>query len=155
MSIKNNGPKKRSPWKQGFFPIHECKKYIGKGPIIYRSSWEYRFCKYCENNPRIQFWSSEPFEIKYFSPIDEKYHKYHPDFYMKLDNGEEYVIEVKPKKDLLKPSIPKRKTKKKVEGYKRASITYRTNMAKFEYAKRWCDSKGYIFKIVTEEFFNL
>jgi hypothetical protein len=154
MNIKNNKPRKRSRYKQGYFPINECLKYIGKGPIIYRSSWEYKFCKYCENNPRIVNWSSEPFVIKYFSPIDEKYHKYHPDFYMKLDDGSQYVIEVKPMKDITKPGIPRKKTAKKIASYKRALITYQTNLAKFEFAKRWCVSKGMVFKIITENFFK-
>ena len=48
MNIKNNKPRKKSKYAQGYFPINECKKYVGYGPIIYRSSWERKFCFYCE-----------------------------------------------------------------------------------------------------------
>lgn len=154
MNIKNNKPKKNSPFTQGYFPINECTKYIGSGPIIYRSSWEYKFCKYCENNPRVVSWSSEPFTIKYISAVDNREHKYHPDFYMKLDTGEQFVIEVKPLKDLLKPTVPRVKTQKKVLAYKKANEVFLTNISKFSYAKKWCESRNYIFKICTEEFFK-
>ena len=82
---------------------------MGEGPIIYRSSWEKKFCLYCERTPTIEAWWSEPIAIKYFNPIDNKYHKYYPDYIIKLTNGEIYIIEVKPKSQLKKPNIPKRK----------------------------------------------
>ena len=154
MSIKNNKPNKKSRFKQGYFPINECKKYIGAGPIIYRSSWENKFCIYCETNSRVVKWSSEPFEIKYFNPLKEKYSKYHPDFFMLLDDGKKLVIEVKPSSQIKKPKPPKRKTPKTVKNYKYLVEQYILNMAKFAAAKKWCDDRGYIFKIVCEDWFN-
>ena len=110
-SIKGNKPSKKSGFVQGYFPILECKKYFGNGPIIYRSSWEKKFCLYCERNPEIIQWSSESLSIKYFNPLDEKYHTYFPDFVVRTADGRTIIVEVKPKAQLKKPNPPKRKTK--------------------------------------------
>lgn len=154
MSIKNNKPNKKGRFKQGYFPLDECKKYIGVGPIIYRSSWENKFCIYCETNSHVVKWSSEPFEIKYWNPIKEKYSKYHPDFFVLLDDGKKLVIEVKPSSQIKKPEPPKRKTFKTVKNYRYLSEQYILNMAKFAAATAWCEKKGYTFKIVTGDWFK-
>jgi hypothetical protein len=154
MNIKNNKPKKNSGYSQGYFPINECQKYIGPGPIIYRSSWERKFCMYCESNPQIVKWSSEPVKIKYINSLDGREHSYFPDYYMKLESGEEYLIEVKPSSQLQKPNPPKRKTKKSVANYKYAYEMYITNMCKIQFAEHWCNKRGWKFLLVTETFFN-
>jgi len=154
MNIKNNKPNKNSGFSQGYFPINECQKYIGKGPIIYRSSWERKFCMYCESNPQILQWSSEPVKIKYINSLDGREHSYFPDYYMKLDNGDEYLIEVKPSAQLQKPTPPKRKTKKAVANYKYAYEMYVTNMCKIQFAEHWCHKRGWKFLVVTESFFK-
>jgi hypothetical protein len=154
MNIKNNKPKRNSGFSQGYFPINECKKYIGNGPIIYRSSWERKFCMYCESNPQIVNWSSEPVKIKYINSLDGREHSYFPDYYMKLDNGDEYLIEIKPSSQLQKPTPPKRKTQKAVENYKYAYEMYITNMCKIQFAENWCNKRGWKFLVVTESFFK-
>jgi len=154
MSIKNNKPKRNSGFKQGYYPINECKKYAGRGPIIYRSSWEYKFCKYCESTSAVTNWVSEPFEIKYINSLDGRWHKYYADFLIKMDNGDRYLIEIKPKAQLQKPNPPKRKTKKAVKNYKYAYEMYVTNMCKIQYAEDFCAKKGIKFKIITEDFFK-
>jgi hypothetical protein len=153
MSIKNNKPNKKGRFKQGYFNLNECKKYIGEGPIIYRSSWENKFCIYCETNNHVVKWSSEPFEIKYWNPIKEKYSKYHPDFFILLDDGKKLVIEVKPSNQIKKPEPPKRNTFKTIKNWRYLSEQYILNMAKFAAATKWCESRGYVFKIVTEDWF--
>ena len=154
MDIKNNKPKKNSGFSQGYFPINECKKYVGKGPIIYRSSWERKFCMYCESHPSVIAWSSEPVALEYINSLDGKTHKYFPDYYMKLDSGEQFLIEVKPSSQLQKPTPPKRKTTKSVKNYKYAYEMYVTNMCKVQYAENYCKKRGWKFKIVTETFFK-
>ena len=154
MNIKNNKPKRNSGFSQGYFPINECQKYVGKGPIIYRSSWERKFCMYCESNPQIVQWSSEPVKIKYINSLDGREHSYFPDYYMKLDNDDEYLIEVKPSSQLQKPTPPKRKTKKAVANYKYAYEMYVTNMCKSQYEEHWCNKRGWKFLVVTESFFK-
>jgi len=59
--------------------------------LIFRSSWEFRFCKYCDTNEKILKWSSEPLQIPYYNPLDKKEHTYNVDFYMRVlkDDGTE------------------------------------------------------------------
>lgn len=154
-SIKNNKPTKKSGFIQGYFPINECKKYQGKGPIIYRSSWERKFCLYCERNPEIESWSSESFSIKYFSPLDNKYHNYFPDYVVKLRNGTIFIVEVKPKAQLQKPEPPKRKTPKSVKNFKWLYETWVINMCKKAAAEEFAKTKGWKFLLVTEDFFKV
>jgi hypothetical protein len=153
-SIKNNKPKRNSGFVQGYFPINECKKYYGQGPIIYRSSWERKFCLYCERTPEISQWSSESISVKYFNPLDEKYHTYFPDYLVRLKNGSTFLVEVKPKVQLIKPTEPKRLTPKSIKNYKWAYNTWLTNMVKKEAAESFCKMKGWKYMIVTEDFFK-
>lgn len=154
MSIKSNKPSKKSGFVQGYFPLNECKKYQGIGPIIYRSSWERKFCLYCERNPEIKKWSSESFCISYFNPIDNKYHKYYPDFIVHLEDGQTFIVEVKPKIQLQKPAPPKRKTLKSAESYKWLFTEYVKNMCKKSAAEQYATSRGWKFMLVTEDFFK-
>ena len=70
---------------------------------------------YCDLNENILEWGSEEIAIPYRSPIDNKVHRYFPDFYVKLKETtgkiKKYIIEVKPKKQLKPPKKPKRQTK--------------------------------------------
>ena len=83
MDIKKLKPS--GDWKSGkYIPINP-EKYIGDiNNIIYRSSWERKFCQYCDIKKEILKWSSEPASVKYWSPIDKKEHEYHIDFYIKV-----------------------------------------------------------------------
>jgi hypothetical protein len=155
MKIKSIKPSKKSGFIQGYINLNECKKYLGNGPIIYRSSWERKFCLYCERHPEIIQWSSESLSIKYFNPIDEKYHTYFPDFLVKTGDGKTIIVEVKPKAQLQKPNLPKRKTPKQIESYKWAYSTYITNMSKKKYAEEYAKSRGWDYMIVTEDFFKI
>ena len=95
---------------KGKFRPSAPQKYKGDYTnIIYRSLWELRFMNWCDLNENIIEWGSEEFFIPYISPIDQKWHRYFPDFYMKVQesNGKKktYIIEVKPKKQVAKPKI--------------------------------------------------
>ena len=92
------------------------KKYKGDSSnIIYRSLWERKFMVYCDNQTKILEWGSEEIVLPYRSPIDNKVHRYYPDFYIKVreSNGKikRYIIEIKPKKQTVEPKMKKRKTK--------------------------------------------
>ena len=70
---------------KGRYMPHNKQKYIGDiANIIYRSSWERRFMKYCDTNSSIIEWASEELYVPYVSPIDNKYHRYYPDFIIKV-----------------------------------------------------------------------
>jgi hypothetical protein len=157
MSIKNNKPSKKSTYRQGYYVLNNPDKYIGDPTkIIYRSSWEYRFCKYCDDSENIIKWSSEPLGIKYISPIDNKEHTYYIDFYAKVKKGdkeEDYLVEVKPEASLAKPVMESgSQTIKRLKNYNYSLQTWITNRAKFQYAKKYAESVGYKFVIVTEKF---
>jgi len=128
------------------------KKYKGDPTnIIYRSLWERKFMVYCDKNEKILEWGSEEIAIPYRSPIDNRVHRYFPDFYMKVKetNGKikNYVIEVKPAKQTKPPAKPKRQTK----GYIREAYEYARNQAKWKMAKEYCADRQWEFKVVTEK----
>lgn len=136
---------------KGKYKPKNPKKYIGDPTnIIYRSLWERKFMKYCDTRDNILEWGSEEFCLPYRSPIDNKIHRYFPDFYMKVnENGviKKYVIEVKPKKQTVEPEVKKRKTK----GYIYEVVEYAKNQAKWKAAKEFCEDRQWIFKIITED----
>ena len=136
----------------GKFKPKNYKKYKGDPTkIYYRSLWERRFMVYCDNNSKIIEWGSEEIIIPYKSPLDKKTHRYFPDFYVKYINKDKQVvreiIEVKPKKHLSPPKVPKRKTKR----YLNEVATYIKNQAKFKAAEEYCKDRRYGFRILTEE----
>ena len=128
------------------------KKYKGDPTnIVYRSLWERTFMKYCDTNENILEWFSEEIAVPYRSPIDNKIHRYFPDFYIKVkeSNGQikKYIIEIKPKKQTIEPIPQKRKTK----GYIYEVYEYAKNQAKWKAAEEWCADRGYEFKVLTED----
>ena len=65
--------------KSKFKPSFPQKYQGDPNNIICRSSWERRFCNYCDTNPNILRWASEEFSIPYVSPVDNRVHRYYPD----------------------------------------------------------------------------
>ena len=127
------------------------KKYKGDHTnIVYRSLWERKFMVYCDKNENILEWGSEEVVVPYHSPIDNRYHRYFPDFYIKVreSNGKikKMIIEIKPFKQCVEPKVQKKKTK----GYIYEVMEYAKNQAKWEAAKEWCLDRGYEFKVLTE-----
>ena len=77
------------------------KKYKGDPTnIVYRSLWERKFMVYCDNNLNVLEWQSEEFFIPYRSPVDNKIHRYFPDFFIKYKDTDGKIrsslIEIKP-----------------------------------------------------------
>jgi hypothetical protein len=127
------------------------KKYKGDPTnIIYRSLWERKFMVYCDTNEKILEWGSEEIIVPYRSPVDNRYHRYFPDFYIKVKdkNGKikKMIIEIKPYKQCIEPKVQKRKTK----GYIYEVVEYAKNQAKWKAAEEWCLDRGYEFKVLTE-----
>ena len=136
--------------KKSLFKPKKPRKYKGDvNNIICRSSWESKFCGYCDLNENILEWGSEEFFIPYRAP-DGKTRRYFPDFLIKVkeSNGKikTYVIEVKP----LKQTKPPRKRKKVTQSYIYECKTYAVNEAKWKFANEWCKDRGLEFKIITE-----
>ena len=133
---------------QGLYKPTPPKKYVGDvKKIVYRSLLERRFMRYCDLNQDILFWASEELPIRYFNPIDKKYHRYFPDFVVKTSKQKKYMIEVKPSRQIGKPKPGKKKTKT----YMKESFEYIKNQAKWQAAKSYCEDNGLEFKIISEK----
>jgi hypothetical protein len=127
-------------------------KYKGNpNNIICRSSWERKFCRWCDLNENILEWGSEEFYIPYFDPTTGRVRRYFPDFIIKVreQSGEikKYVIEVKPKRQTIPPV---QTSKKRTRTYITEVKTYAMNQAKWEAAKEWCKDRMIEFRIITE-----
>ena len=132
---------------QGTYRPKFPRKYKGDPhKIIFRSSWEYKFMLWCDTTPNVQEWSSEEIVIPYKSPVDNKYHRYFVDFYMKI-NGKKYLVEVKPFRQTKEPKTQKRMTKK----YINKVVTWSVNKAKWKAATEFCLDRQWEFKIITEK----
>ena len=138
-------------YKSRYYPSFPNKYKGNPNNIICRSSWERRFCKWCDLNENILQWGSEEFSIPYVSPIDNRVHKYFPDFIVKLRENsgrtKTYVIEVKPKKQTRPPKPGKRKTKSFIY----ETMEYAKNQAKWKAAEEFCADRMIEFKIITED----
>ena len=139
------------PYKGKFRPS-EPKKYKGDPTnIVYRSLWELKFMRYCDSNKRIVKWSSEEIIIPYKSPLDNRLHRYFPDFYIKYKDVSgkiiEKVVEIKPANQVKEPKKKKTRTKK----YVNEVITYAKNQAKWVAAEEFCKDRRWQFQILTEK----
>ena len=133
-----------SKFAQGKYQIKNPEKYTGRKTPTYRSSWEFTFCTFCDNNPAVLQWASEPFMVPYRNPLTGKNTIYVPDFlivYMdKNQQKHAEVIEVKPLKETTFESAKSVRDKAAVA----------LNMAKWEAARAFCKSYGLTFRVVTE-----
>ena len=137
---------------KGKYKVRAPYKYKGNPTkVIYRSLWELKFMTYCDTNINILEWGSEEVYMWYRSPVDNRPHRYFPDFYIKVreKNGtiKKYIIEVKPQRQTKPPARPKRQTK----GYLREAFEYAKNQAKWKAANEWCLDRGFEFKVITEK----
>jgi hypothetical protein len=142
-------------YKGKYRPIHP-EKYKGDPTnIIWRSLWERKFCVYCDSNTNIIEWQSEEFCIPYRSPIDNKVHRYFPDFFIKYKDTDGKIksslIEVKPLRQTAPPVKPKRQTKK----YLSEAFEYAKNQAKWQAAREYCKDRMWEFKVLTEKELNI
>ena len=132
---------------KGRFKPKNVHKYKGNPTnIIYRSGYELKFMNWCDKNDDVLAWGSEEIVIPYRSPLDNRVHRYYPDFVLKIRDTT-YLIEVKPFRFTQEPKIPKRRTKRFITEVKQWGV----NLAKWESAKEFCLDRGWEFKIITEK----
>lgn len=137
---------------KGRFSPKNPKKYRGDPTnIIFRSLWERQVMKYLDENTNILEWASEEIAIPYISPVDNRYHRYYPDFLVRAktpDGGTKtMMLEVKPKNQTIEPKVQSKRTKK----YLTEVMTWGVNQAKWAAAKEYCLDRGWEFKLVTED----
>ena len=137
---------------KGRFKPKNPGKYKGDPTnIIFRSLWERKLMVHLDENQAVIQWSSEEIVIPYRSPLDNRIHRYFPDFYVKAIDADgkikEMLLEVKPKKEIREPIKKKRITKQ----YITEVTTWGKNQAKWAAASDYCSDRGWEFKLITED----
>ena len=132
-------------WSQGLYQPKNPSKYVGKKTPKYRSSWEWAFMRFCDNNPAVTQWASESIQIPYRHPLTGKNTIYVPDFFIVYNDKKQKkvaeLIEVKPNNQAKFESVGK-------NVQNRAALV--VNRAKWEAANKWAKNKGIRFRVLTE-----
>jgi len=143
-------------YKQGLYKLINSDKYIGDpNNIKFRSSWEYAFCSYLDNNEKVIKWACEQPIITY-QDLRGKIHRYYIDFFYQIKTNDDnlmktIIVEIKPKIELYPPIKPKNETLKALENYEYAVRTHITNKLKWSAAEEYAKKRGIEFVIITEE----
>tara|TARA_B100001287_G_scaffold270531_1_gene269427 strand:+ start:317 stop:739 length:423 start_codon:yes stop_codon:yes gene_type:complete len=132
-------------WLNGLFQMKHPDKYIGKKTPRYRSSWEWAFMRFCDNNPSVTQWASESIQIPYRNPLTGKNTIYVPDFFIVYNSKKQdkvaELIEVKPNNQAKRKDLGKNAQNQ---------AAYIVNRAKWEAANKWARGKGIRFRVITE-----
>jgi hypothetical protein len=130
---------------RGIYKVKNPEKYVGAKDPTYRSSWEYTFMLFCDNNPSIQQWASEPLQIPYRDPLTGKQTVYVPDFLIVYTDAKRKkhveMVEIKPANQMLKEKVGK-------NPYNQAQFV--KNQVKWAAAGAWCKNKGIQFRVINE-----
>jgi hypothetical protein len=162
-----------SKTQQGYYKPEHPEKYVGDiNLIIYRSSWELAFCKYCDYSPSIKRWSAEPISVPYYNrvsnleenqklgldpnnPVNWKIKKYNIDFWIEQEVNnklQKIFVEIKPKDKLKKPIPPdKNAPLKEQKQFVIKAKEYIVNEAKFAAIKAWAEKNNSLFYVFTED----
>lgn len=134
--------------KGTFEPVNK-EKLINAGKMVFRSSWERDVMAFFDRSPKILKWGSECIQVPYFSSVKNRMARYFVDFVItykdKDDNLVTELIEVKP----IDQVNPPKKTKNK-KTYDEAMLTFLTNQQKWTAAQKYCEERGWKFRILTE-----
>jgi hypothetical protein len=139
---------------KGRYKVKNTEKYRGDPTnCIFRSLWERKFMKFCDENENVISWSSEEVVVPYRSPLDGRIHRYFIDFWMKIKqkNGsvKNFLVEIKPHSQTVPPIL---KEGLKMTATKAKQIkTYALNTEKWRAAKNFCSDRGWEFVIMTEK----
>lgn len=132
---------------KGFFKPKNPGKYKGNPTnIVYRSGWELKFMIYLDNHPEVISWSSEEIIVPYRSPVDNRVHRYFPDFLVKKKDGKTLLVEIKPRAQTKPPEIQNKKSRR----YITEVMTWGVNQAKWKAAEEYCADRKWQFLVLTE-----
>lgn len=159
--------------KQGYYKVQNKGKYVGDpSQVVYRSSWEMKFAKWCDYSPSVLRWSSEPMKIPYYdrisnmeknkkmgldnnNPRNWKVRNYHTDFWVEVQKGDEvekWFVEIKPSVELKKPVPPPPNAKlKDIKRFNQKAKTYLINEGKFASLNDWARKHNMKFYVFTEK----
>lgn len=131
-------------YANGKYTIKHPEKYVGKRAPTYRSSWEFTFCSFCDNNPAVINWASEAIQIPYYNPVSGKNTIYVPDFIIVYVDANQRkhteLVEIKPSTQT---------TMESAKSY-RDKLSVAINMAKWAAADNWARANNMRFRVVTE-----
>ena len=134
-----------SKFARGKFQMKHPEKYIGNKVPTYRSSWEWSFMNFCDNNKSVQKWASEAIQIPYKDPLTGRQTVYVPDFFIQyVDKNSKMIvelIEIKPSSQQIIERVGKNK-------YNQAQFI--KNQAKWTAANSWCKQQGIRFRVLNE-----
>jgi hypothetical protein len=131
-------------YANGKFTVKNPEKYMGKKLPTYRSSWEFAFMNFCDNNPAVLNWTSESVKIPYYNPVSGKNTIYVPDFLIVYVDANQKqhteVVEVKPSTET---------TMESARSY-RDKLSVAINMAKWAAEDSWARANNMRFRVITE-----
>jgi len=131
-------------YAQGKYQVKNPEKYMGKRLPSYRSSWEFTFMSFCDNNPAVLNWVSEGVKIPYYNPVSGKQTIYVPDFLVVYVDANQRqhteLVEIKPSTET---------TMESAKSY-RDKLMVAINMAKWAAADSWARANNMRFRVVTE-----
>ena len=134
-----------SRFARGKFVPTRPAKYVGNKSPTYRSSWEWAFMRFCDNNDNILKWASEAVQIPYRDPLTNRNSVYIPDFFIQYIDKDgrmlTELIEVKPANQTLLEKVGRNKNNQ---------MQYVKNQAKWQAAQAWCKSQGIKFRVLNE-----
>lgn len=132
---------------KGKYRVKNPAKYAGDpDTVTYRSSWELAAMNWADRNPAVLEWSSEEVVIPYICATDLRPHRYFLDLRLKMENGETYLVEIKPSKETKPPS---RKGKKRAK-FLEETATFAKNSSKWAAARKFAERNGWKFVIWDE-----
>lgn len=158
---------------QGYYNPQNPEKWLTK-QVIYRSSWEFFFCKWADENPQVLKVASEPIGVKYLNPIlnmkycmesglDPNYPgnwkecTYYTDFWIEVEDAEKpdgkkrIFIEIKPYDQTQCPKpINENASLKEHKAFNKAAETFLVNQQKWAAAKKYFEERGAEFMVLTE-----
>lgn len=161
-------------YHQGYYIPEHPEKWLTLNNI-YRSSWEFLFCKWCDQNPDVLKVASEPIGVKYLDPTANlkycmehnldpndpgtwKERTYYTDFWIEVkddskpDGKKRIFIEVKPYDQTQCPKpLSESATLKEHNAFNKAAATYLTNQAKWTAASTYFSERGAEFMVITEK----
>lgn len=153
-------------YQTGEYLLQNPQKYKGTKKPAFKSSFEHRVFFWCDMNLNVLEWEYEPFYIEYLFEtdsqakqyekdlVDNKVHKYYPDVVAKIKLGdgtiETFIIEIKPYSQTVRPSEPKKKSKKSMNKFLNAMQEFLKNAKKWEYANIYAKKHSMKFQVLTE-----
>jgi len=129
---------------KGKYTVLNQSKYSGSGSPTFRSSWEQTFMQFCDNNPNVMAWASEPVKITYQNPLTGKVTAYVPDFIVVYRDAKgkknAELIEIK----------PANQSNPKFARGRAQQAQVAVNYAKWDAATHWAKKRGMKFRVLNE-----